>query len=57
MINDILLLGVCLPVLGLRSVLLLTNVNEMIIENNVLIQEHQKHLNLGMNIDLSLIHI
>ena len=32
-------------------VLVLTNINEMFIENESNIMEHQKHLNLGMNID------
>ena len=32
-------------------ILVLTNVKEMVVENDVAIHEHQKHLKLGMNID------
>ena len=32
-------------------ILVLTNVKEMVVENEVAIHEHQKHLKLGMNID------
>ncbi len=32
-------------------ILVLTNVKEMVLENDVAIHEHQKHLKLGMNID------
>ena len=32
-------------------ILILTNVKEMVVENDVAIHDHQKHLKLGMNID------